>query len=145
VTSGALAGQQEQVMHKSGEGYWTRTMTAIAAGLIAFFGAYWIWEILVGMPFGRVPSEYVAGGAALLIFSISGALIYYFVGTNPRSVDFLVATEAEMKKVNWSTRREIIGSTQVVLMLAFFIAMLAFVFDRIFFFLFVWLRVLDPL
>ncbi len=132
-------------MYKSGEGYWTRTMTAIAAGLIAFFGAYWIWEILVGVPFGELPSEYVAGGAALVIFAVSGALIYFFVGKNTRSVDFLVATESEMKKVNWSTRREIIGSTQVVLLLAFFIATLTFVCDRVFFFLFVWLRVLDPL
>jgi len=132
-------------MHKSGEGYWTRTMTAIAAGLIAFFGAYWIWEILISVRFGDIPPEYVGGAAALLIFAVSGGLIYFFVGKNPRSVDFLVATEAEMKKVNWSTRREIIGSTQVVLMLAFFIASLAFVCDRVFFFLMVWMRVLDPL
>ena len=34
----------------------------------------------------------------------------------------MIATEGEMKKVNWSTRREIIGMTWVVIGLTVFIA-----------------------
>ncbi|OHB45836.1 MAG: preprotein translocase subunit SecE [Planctomycetes bacterium GWC2_49_10] len=33
----------------------------------------------------------------------------------PRVVDFLIAGEGEMKKVNWSSRKEIIASTMVVI------------------------------
>ena len=61
----------------------------------------------------------------------------------PRSVDFLVATEAEMKKVNWSTRREIMGSTVVVILLATGIAGFCKVFDLVFYWLFSSIRVLD--
>ena len=37
-----------------------------------------------------------------------------------------------MKKVNWTTRKELIGSTKVVILFMFFIALLLFVFDMIF-------------
>jgi len=42
---------------------------------------------------------------------------------------FLSATEGEMKKVNWSTRKEVLGSTRVVIVIAFLIAVCLFVVD----------------
>ena len=47
----------------------------------------------------------------------------------PRTVDFLVATEGEMKKVNWSTRREIVGSTLAVITSAFILTVFCWVVD----------------
>ena len=43
--------------------------------------------------------------------------------------DFMIATEGEMKKVNWSTRREVIGSTKVVIMFTAFLATFLFLAD----------------
>src|SRR3712207_7866772 len=40
----------------------------------------------------------------------------------PANVDFLIATDSEMKKVNWTSRRELIGSTKVVIVFMFLIA-----------------------
>ena len=48
------------------------------------------------------------------------------------SCDFLIATEGEMKKVNWSTRREIWGSTKVVIVFTLFLAFLLFSVDIVF-------------
>jgi len=47
-------------------------------------------------------------------------------------VEFLVATDSEMKKVNWTTRKELIGSTKVVIIFMFIIAMFLFTCDLIF-------------
>lgn len=72
-----------------------------------------------------------AGGAGLML--IAGAiLIFWLVGLKPRTVDFLIATDAEMKKVNWSTRREITIQTQVVIVAFFLIAAIIFAIDVFF-------------
>jgi preprotein translocase SecE subunit len=54
----------------------------------------------------------------------------------------MIATEGEMKKVSWSSRRELIGSTKVVIVFTVAIAALLFVVDVGFVVLFGWLRVL---
>lgn len=62
-----------------------------------------------------------AGGVAVVL--LAGALlIYIMVGTKPSSVEFLIATDGEMKKVNWSTRKNIIDSTLVVLLWSLLLA-----------------------
>lgn len=82
-----------------------------------------------------------AGGAGL--FLIGGAMvIYWLVGLKPRTVDFLVATDAEMKKVNWSTRREITMQTYVVIVAFFLIAAVIFSIDTIFQYVFRLLHVI---
>lgn len=64
------------------------------------------------------------------IVLIAGAiLIYWFVGVKASSADFLIATDGEMKKVNWSTRKEILGSTWVVIGACFLIAGFLFIID----------------
>lgn len=122
-------------LYKSGQGYWTRVGTAAAGGLITLMGGKWLWDQLETMQAGELNIRYVQAGAFLACCIIGGLLIYRFVGLKPRSVDFLVATEGEMKKVNWSTRKEILGSTWVVIGLTAFIAAMIFVIDQIFYFI----------
>ena len=50
----------------------------------------------------------------------------------PKNVDFLVATDSEMKKVNWTSRKELIGSTEIVIIFMFLIAFFLFAVDWIF-------------
>jgi preprotein translocase SecE subunit len=71
-----------------------------------------------------------AGVAALML--AGSLLIYWFVAAKPRSVEFLIATDGEMKKVNWSTRRDIMTSTWVVILWAFLIAGGLFIVDYVF-------------
>ena len=130
-------------IYKKGQGYWTRLMTAIAAGLIIFMGAWWLWQHLELIDYGDLPQVYVGSAAALLFVIVFGWVTYWLIGTRRKSVDFLIATEGEMKKVNWSTRREIAGSTVVVILFAALITLFCWAFDKVFFFFFVWIRVLD--
>ena len=58
------------------------------------------------------------------------------------SVDFLIATDSEMKKVNWTSRKELIGSTKVVVIFMFLIAFLLFGIDIFFSYFFYFVGVL---
>jgi preprotein translocase SecE subunit len=52
----------------------------------------------------------------------------------PAFVDFLIATESEMKKVSWSSRAELIGSTIVVIVTVVLLAIVIWTFDTVFIF-----------
>ena len=115
-------------VYKPGQGYWTRMMTAIAAGVLVGAGVAYIWNVLASVQVG-FERIYLQGGIAAAIVLIGALFIYRFVYSARRTSEFFIATEGEMKKVNWSTRKEVIGSTWVVIAVAFFIAMLLFVVD----------------
>jgi preprotein translocase SecE subunit len=63
---------------------------------------------------------------------VGTAIAYYIAALRPQTVDFLIATDSEMKRVNWSTWREIRGSTLVVVAACFSIAGALFLFDLFF-------------
>ena len=129
-------------IRKFGQGYWTRMMSVVGFGLVAVLGAIWIWRMLDTVSVG-FPSIYLASGVSVLFLAMVGATLWWFVGWNTRSVDFLVATEGEMKKVNWSTKHELVGSTVVVIAVVIIISLFCWLFDFIFSTLFVWMKVLD--
>lgn len=119
-------------IYKKGQGYWTRLMSAIAWGTLALMGSVWVWDVLKGVRIGDVQPVYISAVGAVVFGVIIGGLLYWFIGRSHRVVDFMVATEGEMKKVNWSTRREILGSTWIVIALTILIALLCFGCDLVF-------------
>jgi len=116
-------------IYKPGQGYWTRMLSAGGAGVLILAGALWLWDQLQTLEHYRV---YIQTATVTVIFLGFGSLLWYLLN-KPRIVDFMIATEAEMRKVNWPTRREIIGSTWVVIIGTFLIALLLFVVDMLFF------------
>jgi preprotein translocase SecE subunit len=116
-------------IYKKGQGYWTRMMTAIAVGLLVVMGGVWLSDSLGGVRIGNLEPVYVQAGAFVLVVAVFGLLGFYLIGCKPKFVDFLIATEGEMKKVNWSTRREIMGSTWVVIGLTITVAVIISVLD----------------
>ncbi len=71
--------------------------------------------------------------AAAAVLVVAGAwCAYWFVGRSRGAVEFLIATDAEMRKVNWSTRREILGSTYVVIGATLLVALSLFLIDYAF-------------
>jgi len=78
------------------------------------------------------PIEYlqsITAGAIMLLGAIG---LYIFVGAKKGTVEFLIATDGEMKKVNWTTYREVKGSTIVVIVATFLIAGFLFGVDTLF-------------
>ena len=60
----------------------------------------------------------------------------------PRVVEFLIATDSEMKKVNWTSRAELMGSTKVVIVFMVLVSVILFFFDTFFGQLFYMLKIL---
>ena len=60
------------------------------------------------------------------------ALVWWVAFVSRTSSDFMIATEGEMKKVSWSSKREIIGSTKVVILFTLLMSIFLFFVDLAF-------------
>ena len=135
-------------IYKKGQGYWTRMLTVVGGSGIVLLGAYWLYQHpLANVAAWLFPREFGYGqmvrafGAALFIIA-AGYLVFYASYLHQRAGDFLIATEGEMKKVSWSSRKEIVGSTQVVIFTLLALGVVLFVVDLFFMLTFSWAGVL---
>jgi len=119
--------------YKAGQGRYTRLGTVAAAGVVALAGANYLYGKLSVMRDVSVAwTLWVQAGVPVLAMALMALLVYWLVGRHRRVCDFMISTEGEMKKVSWSTRREVIGSTKVVIALVALLAMMLFVVDAAF-------------
>jgi preprotein translocase SecE subunit len=81
----------------------------------------------VGIP--PVTPQLLQGAGAGAVILLGFIIAYYLAAIRPGFVEFLISTDMEMKKVNWSTRRDITKSTWVVIAAAFLIAGSLFLVD----------------
>jgi preprotein translocase subunit SecE len=130
-------------IYKQGQGYWVRLMSAIGFGLLVMMGVIWLWDQLGGFEIGTLEPVYIQGGVSVIVIAVCGLIGYQLIGRKPKLVDFMIATEGEMRKVNWSTRREIVGSTILVILLTLLIAVYCKVADTAFSAFFQWIDVLQ--
>ena len=132
-------------IYKPGQGYWTRMGTAGAAALIAALTAHFLYNQLPVWLRNFGMADTAARPTSIWIIAgllIAFGLFVFYMMNKPTNADFLIATDSEMKKVNWTSRRELIGSTKVVIIFMFLIAFLLFAFDIVFGYVFYWLDVL---
>jgi preprotein translocase SecE subunit len=131
--------------------------TALGAALIVALTTWFFYQqlpvIVSGMltPANATPDQMRAashtarnvtmGISAAILIGLS--LLCWRLMNKPTSVDFLIATDSEMKKVNWTSRKELIGSTKVVIIFMFLIAFILFGIDIIFGYFFKLIHVLD--
>jgi preprotein translocase SecE subunit len=130
-------------IYKKGQGYWTRMGTLIGAGVVIVMLSYTLYEQIPASFFardavtGRKVGMAVAGG-----FLLAAAGVALWLMNKPTNVDFLIATDSEMKKVNWTSRKELIGSSKVVILFMFLIAAYLFINDIVWGYLMYWISVL---
>ena len=84
----------------------------------------------------------MTSGVPLALAVGVGAVAWWFIFSHRSSGDFMIATEGEMKKVCWSSKSEIIGSTKVVIAFTILLAVTLFVVDILFQSVFTWIGVL---
>lgn len=125
-------------VYKPGQGYWTRMGTIAAVLLVMILLGRLVWETLdVYTPLAPRWVGLIVAGLAVG----SGLLVWRYLN-KPYVVDFMIATESEMKKVNWTSKKDLIGSTKVVIVFMFLIAAVLFVIDIMFGYLFFFINVL---
>jgi len=126
-------------IYKQGQGKYTRGITFLGVMLIVVIGAVVLSEKLSGYVTTRQPLMRYGIPTALVI---GAAFLLFRLLNRPRTADFLIATESEMKKVSWSSKKEIIGSTKVVIVFTFILAAILASADLIFVWLFSWLKIM---
>ncbi len=109
-------------IYKSGQGKYTRLCTGLGSGFMLGLGCYSLYSVLEILVEGNSKSgAWLQAGIPAAIFVVLGLLIFKLVNT-PKFADFMIQTEGEMKKVSWSSRKEIITSTKVVIITVFLMA-----------------------
>jgi len=116
-------------IYKSGQGKYTRTITFLGAAVVIALGAGALSAKLGGYKLTRAP--YVRFGIPTAILIVLCTLMLWVVN-RPKSADFLIATEGEMKKVSWSSRKEVIGATKVVIVATLIMAAILYGVDVLF-------------
>jgi preprotein translocase subunit SecE len=133
-------------IYKRGQGYWTRMGSAAAAALIAaltvqfLYARLNVWFVPAFSPANATSEQIAQAITSARIATLSvcaaflvgmGILVFYLLN-KPDYADFLIATDSEMKKVNWTSRKELMGSTKIVIIFMFIICILLFGFDVLF-------------
>ena len=128
-------------LYKRGQGKYTRSVTFISAVVLGVIGAYALSDKLELYVGGLTFGTYLRFGIPTVLVVLLGLLMFWVVN-RPRSADFLIATEGEMKKVSWSSKKEIVGSTKVVIVTTFMLAAILFSVDILFQVLFQWMGIM---
>jgi preprotein translocase SecE subunit len=139
--SGTMERSKLLQLYKPQQGYYTRMLTAVGSGALVLWGAAWVFDklsIYHDLKFGL----YIQAAGAILFLIAFGAMTFWLVGKKPNTVDFLISVEGEMKKVNWSSKAEVIGATKVVIVFTLLFGVLLTIVDTLFMAFFSWIGVL---
>ena len=126
-------------IYKPGQGKWVRWGTVAGMALVSVSGAYW----LAGIELADVRSDIKALVQAVVgaVWMILWAWLTFWLVNSPKYGEFMIMTESEMRKVSWPSRREVINSTKVVILLTVILGLLLFLVDVGFVKLFQWMGI----
>lgn len=109
-------------VYKKGQGKYTRLTTAAALMLIAAFGCWKIYQMLEAVTIANTSTKlWVQNLVPIVVLAFLGFIVYWLLN-KPLIADFMINAEGEVKKVNWSSRKEIIVSTYIVIFTVIFFA-----------------------
>ena len=121
-------------IYKSGQGKYTRLLSGFGFALVVAIGCYRLYLVLSATDLNM----WVKTMVPVVVFAGFGVLIFWLL--NKASLaDFMISAEGEVKKVNWSSRKEITVSTILVMGVLFLFAALIGITDLIFTVFFTWL------
>jgi preprotein translocase subunit SecE len=115
-------------LYKPMQGWYARLYTALGLGVIAAAGVWKLWEAAADYgPYWRLG---LPTGAALVLGWFIFRVVHF-----PPFAEFLIATEAEMNKVSWTSKEDLFRMTTVVLTTVFLMAVFLFVVDWLWLFI----------
>ncbi len=118
-------------MYKPGQGKYSRLGTGFSVAIVVAIGCYRLYQMLGASDLSFWITAMVP---ALIFVALSG--VTFWLMNKPTVADFLIAAEGELKKVNWSSRKEVAVSTFVVIVVVILMAALLgatdFVFQLVF-------------
>jgi preprotein translocase SecE subunit len=121
-------------IYKPGQGKYTRLGTLFSVVAIVGFGCLRLYRILGATELNIWLTTMIPVVIGVAVAGFTGWLLI-----KPSVADFLIAAEGELKKVNWSSRKEVAASTLVVIIVVFIMAILLGSTDLVFDMIFRWL------
>jgi preprotein translocase subunit SecE len=109
------------------------------AGLIVIWGWFGCWTLSNG-PLMDATREVRIGIPAVMAAVI--AWLAFRLVNLPQFADFLIAVEAEMKKISWPSLQECLRAAAVVIFTMFLLALILFLYDQLWIKFFETIRVL---
>ena len=106
-------------LYKPLQGWYARIYTAIGLGVVVVLG---IWRLYESVRDSAPASRF---GIPLAVGAVLGWFLFRLV-QYPPFVEFLIATEAEMNKVSWTSRDDLYRATSVVLTTVLLVAVFLF-------------------
>ena len=95
-------------IYKRSQGKNSRLWTAMTLFLIVAVGC---WRLHLKLQVYNVWVYTLVPAGVCAVF----AAVIYWLSNKPVIADFLIAAEGEIKKVSWSSRKEIVNSTLIVI------------------------------
>ena len=124
-------------VYKRSQGKYTRQATFVTLIVVIVLAAWRLGDFLLAYS----ESPYVRYGIPGVLLVV-GVWVSFRVVNITRFADFLIAVEAEMNKVTWPTRTELVRSSMVVMIVIFALAAVLFSYDLIWSWLFRFIGVL---
>ena len=122
------------VVYKRDQGKYTRLGTGFAMVALIGTGCYQLYRLLDGTDVNLWVKTMVPAGLFLVLSGLS-----FWLVNRATVADFMISAEGEVKKVNWSSRKEIAVSTFVVIITVVLMSTLLGFTDLIFQMFFSWL------
>jgi preprotein translocase subunit SecE len=113
-------------IYKRGQGYYTRLYSALVVFAIVAMGCYVLYSKLQ-----VIDNIWVGSLVPVGVCLVFGLLLFWLVN-KPSVADFMISAEGEIKKVSWSSRREIFFSTIIVICVVAIMAMMLWATDMVF-------------
>ena len=114
-----MANLAQTNLYKPMQGRYARLYTALGLGVVVALG---LWRLFDTLSSATPATRF---GVPVLVGVALGWLIFRLV-EYPPFVEFLIATEAEMNKVSWTSRDDLYRATTVVLATVFLMATFLF-------------------
>lgn len=128
-------------IYKPGQGYYTRLLTSLGLGAVVALGCWRLYQELGGLSLPEGQLILVRTLVPVGLFVVLAGLVLWLVN-KPSLADFMIAAEGEIKKVSWSSRREVAASTGIVIVVVICMAALLAVTDLVFQFFFRFINLL---
>jgi len=128
-------------IYKRGQGHHTRLFSALGVGAIVVLGCWRLYEKLGALNISPDKAIVVQVLVPFVLFAVLGFFAFWLVN-RPSVADFMIAAEGEIKKVSWSSKKEIAVSTFIVIAVVVFMAILLALTDVFFQFVFRFINLL---
>lgn len=137
-------------IYRKGVGLYARSTVAGLFGIASLFAAYSLYGALIDLPEFFTGTKIPLLNVSLTWGLVSSFILFVFCGTilsiftlgyevgpkwidnkSKKAIEFFIETQAELQKVSWPTKDELIGSTVVVIVCIIILAIYIFGVDWI--------------